>query len=133
MSDFLTNQERQHELINALSQAFERPTCVANGTRFGFDRSLRHFNVPTVIEFSQDTGVGHDTHHRLSLVTKDRASLLATIGGVFDRLGVEVHGARITTMGERAEDMFYISDQGGEILSVDKLDKLKGTLLEILS
>lgn len=132
-SDFLTDKHRQNELTKTLSQAFDCPTCITKTTSFGFDRSLRHFNVATQVDFSQDTGAGHPNHHRLSLVTKDRASLLATIGLVFDRLDVEVHGARITTMGERAEDMFYISDKDNTPLTTDKLDTLKRTLMEILS
>jgi [protein-PII] uridylyltransferase len=36
---------------------------------------------------------------------------------VFDELGVRVHAARITTVGERAEDVFYVTDRAGRPLA----------------
>ena len=46
---------------------------------------------------------------------------------------IEVHAARITTLGERAEDMFYISDQNDKPLSADRLEALKSALLASLT
>lgn len=46
---------------------------------------------------------------------------------------IEVHAARITTLGERAEDMFYISDQNDEPLSAARLDALRSALMASLS
>ena len=58
---------------------------------------------------------------------------MARIGQVFLNEGIEVHAARITTLGERAEDMFYISDIGDAMLSDTKLERLKNTLIEVLT
>jgi [protein-PII] uridylyltransferase len=52
---------------------------------------------------------------------------------VFLQQSIEVHAARITTLGERAEDMFYISDQNDEPLSDSKLETLKEALIASLS
>ncbi|GAF62968.1 uridylyltransferase [Psychrobacter sp. JCM 18903] len=42
-----------------------------------------------------------------------------------------MHAARITTLGERAEDMFYISDQNDEPLSAARLDALRSALMAV--
>lgn len=131
-SDFLTDKQRQHDLINRLTQAF-CGQAVAPYPTLGVYRHLKHFTVPTQIHFDIATAAAHEGHHLLSLITKDRPALLATIGQVFSGLDIAVHGAKITTMGERAEDMFYISDKGGKLLDEDKLCHLRATLLEVLS
>ena len=69
----------------------------------------------------------------MSLETLDQPGLLARVGQVFLQQQIEVHAARITTLGERAEDMFYISDQNDQALSADKLETLKAALIASLS
>ena len=69
----------------------------------------------------------------MSLETLDQPGLLARVGQVFLQQKIEVHAARITTLGERAEDMFYISDQNDQALSADKLETLKAALIASLS
>lgn len=44
----------------------------------------------------------------LSIVTTDRLGLLASIARVFVQYGINLVTARITTLGERAEDVFLI-------------------------
>ncbi|MBK8993474.1 MAG: ACT domain-containing protein, partial [Gammaproteobacteria bacterium] len=46
----------------------------------------------------------------LEVMTPDRAGLLARIGRVFLAFGIKVQNARITTLGERVEDVFFITD-----------------------
>lgn len=134
MSEFLENSDRRQELTDKLKNALlgNYGDCSQITGNFAFNTALKHFAVPTKVHSERATTLAHQGHHALSLVTKDRPALLATIGQIFRKVGVAVHGARITTLGERAEDMFYISDKNGETLSDEKLNHLKQTLIEIL-
>ena len=79
-------------------------------------RVLKQFPVPTQATLSDD-----QKHTLLEVVTADRPGLLAVIGQIFVEYGIRLHNARITTLGERVEDIFIISQNDGEPLSDKKL------------
>ncbi|WP_352339532.1 [protein-PII] uridylyltransferase [Psychrobacter sp. 16-MNA-CIBAN-0192] len=124
----LVDKDSQQELIQRLIDAFKNPTVPKLASK-RIPRHLRHFHVPTVIHFEFNEA---SKQHIMSLQTLDQPGLLARVGQVFLQQGIEVHAARITTLGERAEDMFYISDQQDKPLSVDKLAILQAALIESL-
>jgi [protein-PII] uridylyltransferase len=70
-------------------------------------RHLRHFRIAPQVEFGQ-TDAGRTL---VSIVCNDRPGLLADIARVLREQRLRVHDARIATFGERAEDMFQISDE----------------------
>ena len=74
---------------------------------------LRHFNTPTSVYISQDA-----TRNRtvLELVAADRPGLLAMVGRVFQKRGILIDAAKIATIGERAEDVFFITDRQHQLL-----------------
>ncbi|MCC5867060.1 MAG: [protein-PII] uridylyltransferase [Gammaproteobacteria bacterium] len=92
-------------------------------------RQTRAFNTPVEIRFSEDRA-GRTV---LELVAADRPGLLYRVGRIFRRFRVDVRNARITTVGERAEDVFYITDRAGHALSASLKKELEGALIEALS
>ncbi|MFC6205403.1 [protein-PII] uridylyltransferase [Psychrobacter urativorans] len=125
----LADEDSQHELKQKLINAFKNPT-VPKLTHKRIPRQLRHFDVPTVINFEFNEA---SDQHIMSLQTLDQPGLLARVGQVFLQQSIEVHAARITTLGERAEDMFYISDRNDERLTQAKLEALKQALIDCLA
>lgn len=124
----LTEPERQQELTDRLLHAFKNPTTPKLAQK-RLPRQLRHFEVPTRIGFTLHASAGQ---HIMSLETLDQPGLLARIGEVFLQQDIEIHAARISTLGERAEDLFYISDRHDAPLGEDKLLALKMALLAVL-
>lgn len=92
-----------------------------------YHNPLKAFVVPTVIEFIDNNFT------ELHLVTKDRPSLLAKIGQVFDKFDIIVHSARITTLGERAEDVFYLTDSEQLLLDKNTQARLACALDDLLT
>ncbi len=131
--DLLSNPERIQTVMTRLIDGLKQGGCKVPPRTYGFNTKLKHFTVPTTVQFSSATPLAHQGHHQMQLITKDRPSLLAKVGAVFSQHHIEVHGARITTLGERAEDMFYVSDRHGGVLSDDKLEKLKTAIITALS
>jgi len=71
-------------------------------------RQAQHFPIATSIKFIADP---LNRHTLVELITTDHAGLLAKIGSAFIKQQVNLLNAKITTIGSRAEDMFYITDQ----------------------
>jgi [protein-PII] uridylyltransferase len=93
-------------------------------------RQARHFPIKTQINFLDDpTGA----HTIMEVITTDRAGLLSLIGQTFRQMGIQLHDARITTIGSRVEDMFNITDQDNQLIN-DKevLLQLKSKLVKLL-
>jgi [protein-PII] uridylyltransferase len=71
-------------------------------------RHLRHFPItPQITLFPDDNG----QQYILEITAGDRPGLLARIARVLAAQGIEVHSARINTLGERAEDVFLVSGE----------------------
>lgn len=125
----LRDNERQQQLISELNHAIAHPEMPKLVNR-RVPRQLKHFDVPTKITFKLNAELNQ---HQLFLETLDRPGLLARVGLVFLQHEIEIHYARITTLGERAEDVFYISDHQDQPLSQAKLSGLKRALEKALS
>lgn len=74
-------------------------------------RILRNFNVATRISFSQYVEKGLTM---LEVNAGDMPGLLSRLGEAMDSLGIRVHNARINTLGEQAQDIFYVTTRSGE-------------------
>lgn len=93
-------------------------------------RQVRMFRTPTQIGFAEDT-TGNRTI--MELVAGDRPGLLLTVGKVFRELGIEIKAAKIVTIGERAEDVFYLAGHDQKPLAPDVRERLSRVLAERLS
>ena len=112
----------QRRLDEALSGPLER-IRPAKRTQ---PRHLRHFRIAPRILFDDAADGGHTV---LSLVCTDRPGLLADIAHVLRAHHLRVHDARIATFGERAEDVFRISDTDNMALNAASRDALRDALL----
>ena len=68
----------------------------------------------------------------MELVAGDRPGLLSDVGRVFVETGINIDTAKIMTIGERAEDVFYISNASGNPLDDASCSKLREQLIERL-
>ncbi len=77
------------------------------------NRRIRCFNTPIEISF-------HKVNSKLTelnLSAKDIPGLLAKIGQAFKKCNIRVHDAKIHTIGEKAEDVFLISDTNNNAIN----------------
>lgn len=91
-------------------------------------RQVKHtpFSTQVNIYAEQQT-----IHHTIEIVTGDRPGLLAKVAFIFLQLGIDLHNAKINTLGNRAEDSFLISGKQGATLAATQLVILKEELLRL--
>ena len=87
------------------------------------------FNTATQIFVSVDE---RNQRSVLELIAADRPGLLCDIGKVMMEERVELLAAKIMTVGERAEDVFYLTDRDHQPLDEATSHRLKERLTEVL-
>ena len=92
-------------------------------------RQAKVFSTKHSVSFTQDRAKRRTV---MELVAADRPGLLSTVGQVFIELKIDMETAKIHTVGERAEDVFYIADENGVPLSDDACTLLRDRLIERL-
>src|SRR5258708_25076727 len=92
-------------------------------------RQVRMFSTPTQVNFSVDT---RNDRTILELIAADRPGLLSEVGKVFRAERVAINGAKIMTVGERAEDVFYITREDGGLLKEEVCRRVQESLIQAL-
>jgi len=100
--------------IEALHERLEgvihHPEQALSVTRRRTPTQLSSLEVGTEVEFFADVARARTM---IQVLTKDRPGLLADLSDTLWRMGAILLHARIATLGERAEDAFFVVDQHG--------------------
>ena len=106
--------ERREEVRQKLFEELDDPDDYPEIIQRRTPRQLKHFSFPTEVTFSNDM---INLRTVMEVVTPDRPGLLARIGQILLNHKLTLINARIATLGERVEDVFFISDAKGEPIS----------------
>jgi len=104
---------RAEHASRVLAEMLARPVSNLHPSRRAVPAALKHFRVAPCVDV-RDMGDGART--QLVLIGTDRPGLLADIARTLREHRLRVHDARIATFGERAEDLFLISDEDDRAL-----------------
>ncbi len=111
----------RRSLSRALAQGDDNVVRVTRAA----PRQVRMFTTKTSVNFGPNTRNGRTV---LELVAADQPGMLSKVGQVFIALGIDIETAKIMTIGERAEDVFYISDEAGLPLNDASKKQLRSVL-----
>jgi [protein-PII] uridylyltransferase len=125
ITDAVRLREMERGLWRNLQQPEDSPATVTRRA----PRQVRMFSTPTQVNFSLDT---RNDRTILELVAADRPGLLCEVGKVFKAERVAINGAKIMTVGERAEDVFYITDMDGRLLKDEACRRVQDSLVRAL-
>ncbi|WIF66387.1 [protein-PII] uridylyltransferase [Metapseudomonas otitidis] len=120
-------QEIREGLIDALKNPDEYPAIIQRRV----PRQLKHFAFPPEVTISNDAQRPVTV---LEVIAPDRPGLLARIGRIFLDFDLSLQNAKIATLGERVEDVFFITDADNQPLSDPELcQRLQAAIVSQLS
>ena len=125
----ITDRDRKVEIEHALWRSLQRPDDTAFAVSRRAPRQARMFNTPTQIAINVDE---RNRRSVLELIAGDRPGLLCDVGKVLMEHGIELHAAKIMTVGERAEDVFYVTDLENRPLEADRARGLREEMKRVL-
>ncbi|MDE2088903.1 MAG: [protein-PII] uridylyltransferase [Gammaproteobacteria bacterium] len=105
---------RVQEIQTALKRQLHQPGIPPSDVSRHTPRQLKHFPTPTQVAFSDDE---RNRRTVMELIAADRPGLLSRVGRAFMECGVRVQNAKIATLGARAEDVFFITDEHNQPLT----------------
>ena len=121
--------DRRAEIERALWGSLQRPEEAPLAVSRRAPRQMRVFKTPTRIAISVDE---RNARSVLELTAGDRPGLLCDIGKVLWEERVDLLAAKISTVGERAEDVFYVCDRARRPLDEASAERLQQKLVETL-
>lgn len=92
------------------------------------NRQVKHMPIKTQVAFED---APETKYQMLEIIAGDQPGLLANIAFIFIEHHVELHNAKINTLGNRAEDTFLISDKHNQPLSKAKMMQLQTALMQL--
>jgi [protein-PII] uridylyltransferase len=123
------DESRMSKIRRTLTRVLTAPDEHAAAVTRPAPRQVRMFTTKTSIDFLEDAA---NQRTVMELVAGDRPGLLSDVGRTFVEMGINIDTAKIMTIGERAEDVFYISDESGRPLSEEICSLLREKLVNRL-
>jgi [protein-PII] uridylyltransferase len=106
---------RQHQIVDEI----QRQLTIQNKNKVQVSRrapdKLQNFPIATQVLIYDDT---HQAYTVVELISTDRPGLLSKVGSALEEMHLKIHYAKIATIGARAEDLFYVTDQHGKMIKL---------------
>lgn len=118
-------EKLRQKLTQAVSAGADSKTLVTRKA----PRQVRLFSTPGKVTFASDKARGRTV---MEIVTGDRPGLAAQIGRVLLKLDIYIRMAKLVTVGERAEDVFYITNDQYQTLSDAEENTLRDALMRAI-
>jgi [protein-PII] uridylyltransferase len=101
-------------IVETLRSGILDPSAVSFDVHRRTTRQLKNFTLKTVASLRNDVETNTTV---LEVITPDRPGLLAHLASIFLRYGLNLYNAKISTLGERVEDTFYVTDYNHQPLT----------------
>ncbi|MBL0711127.1 MAG: [protein-PII] uridylyltransferase, partial [Colwellia sp.] len=88
-------------------------------------REIKQFKCPLNVSFIK---ISAKSKTMIEITALDRPDLLSNIALVFQQLKINIHSAKITTFGEKADDVFTISTSDNTALTTEEKQQLADKL-----
>ncbi|HRY17273.1 MAG TPA: [protein-PII] uridylyltransferase [Candidatus Competibacteraceae bacterium] len=123
----IQDRTRIKEIVTTLLHHLQQPDSPPPMPSRHISRIQKAFQMPTEVSFREDVA---NSRTVVELISWDRPGLLCRVGQAFMACGVQLHNAKIATIGARAEDVFFVTDRENRPLNDSrKYTALRETLI----
>jgi [protein-PII] uridylyltransferase len=124
------DSETSNKIISRIQHELLAPEKFADIVKKRTSRQLKHFSTPTSaliqFDFIRECNV-------LEVISPDRPGLLARITRIFLDYNIDLIGAKIATLGERVEDIFFITSHNkNKTISHDTAREIERAICDTL-
>jgi len=126
----MTDDYRIADVRAALEAALADPEHLPEQTARQTPRRVRHFDIPLAVTTEQRPEHGMTA---IELTAGDQPGLLASVARAFLAAGVRVHNARIATVGERVNDVFFTTTETNHPLDAAAIEAVERELAQRIS
>jgi len=124
----ISNSARLREVKLTLEDRLQHPDHIPQ-PNVQTRRQLKHFPIKTQVLFREDQ---RNNRTVMEVIAGDRPGLLARIARAILECEILLQNAKIATFGERAEDIFFVTDTDHQLLKEDAQICLKETITRLL-
>lgn len=119
----ISSGRRVQSIKKILSKNLRNPDSGFKHLKRRTPHRYSHFDVKTRVKFT----LSNDGKRTLmELIALDKPGLLARIGQAFRQLDVELHSAKVVTLGEKVEDIFSITNKNEQPLdTIEEQEQLR--------
>jgi len=110
-----------NKIKNTIRKEIQQPTLLAQPVAFRHSRHQKHFREASEVIFRQEQ---RKQQTILEINATDRPGLLSTICRSLMECNIRVHAAKIATLGERVEDLFWVTNQDNTPLDDETKNQL---------
>ncbi|MEN8170170.1 MAG: [protein-PII] uridylyltransferase [Pseudomonadota bacterium] len=121
---------RLEEIKVQLQHLLANPEQGANRVHRQVTRQLKHFPIPPRVFFHHDPS---NERTIMEVVASDRPGLLSVIARVIAERNIQLQNAKVSTLGERVEDIFFITDENNQPLNDESRKCLEEKITQALS
>ena len=112
------SKPRLEQIRKTLMKYVVATQAISGNLHMAPTRKQRHFTRGTYTTLTNNVNKPYSI---LEVLCPDRPGLLAVIGHIFVDMGIIMHNAKITTLGENVEDVFFITDNRDRPLKDEQL------------
>lgn len=132
LNTYIVNGLNQHEtdIIHALKKQLNNLDKIKTQRSAITPRKMKLFETTPKIQFQTNEQQNHTV---MELKTHDRLGLLSSVAQVFLQQDIQLSNAKLITLGDQVEDVFFISTLTAEPLNAVEQDNLQQKLTIALS
>jgi len=121
----ITDSYRALAIANALTNSLMKASPKLK--RKAAPAYIENFKIPTKVSFIETSS---EKNTMLEILALDHPGLLAKFARTFQKHEINIHSAKITTFGEKAEDVFTVSNADNLALTQEQQQQLSAMLCD---